>query len=64
MNTVEQLGDIVFPTKKAILFMGHFDMKEPIWLPRSQIEYTDLGEEHRVEIAGWLAKKNGIEEIT
>ena len=62
-NPVVVLGEVEIWTAKAILFKGH-EWEAAIWLPRSQCEIEDMGDEVRVAIAGWLAEKNGIEEVS
>ena len=62
-NPVVLLGEVEASTKKAVLFKGH-EMAEAVWLPRSQCEIEDMDGEWRVAIPGWLAEKNGIEEVS
>ena len=53
-------GRIEQPTKKAVL--AHlYGRGEDLWLPRSQIEIEDDGDDVIIHIRAWLAEKNNIE---
>lgn len=61
-DRIELEGVVTYATAKAIRFQADYWEQEE-WLPRSQVEITELEEgKVRVRIAGWLAKKNGWHE--
>ena len=51
-------GSVVRTTEKAILFKPDAQ-EDPVWLPKSQIEWDQ--EQDIVTVPGWLLKEKGLE---